>query len=305
MNLSQLVNTIQSLKEQFKTIKSIEYSKVSDFYWFNIVEVKDDSLITDRTYTGFDEKLDVAFSKAVSEFVERKSFNMGYSQNLKSCLTERSDGFAAYPLIQNDIAKAKKISRENALAEAIERYAWASWWDNNFYEHEHEEYTLSDFAKKYSVQSKILNEIDQEKKIQKIHIVEPLLENYQDLTLKIIVVEFSDGIVTGGACGLNEDDASIITRAISELLRHALVLIQNKKRPDQLSLYEDRLLYFATPDGTKSFYKRINQKGIQKIKLPNLAIDELIPSVQSHVVHRCLFENQPPFIGGAVERMCL
>lgn len=305
MNLSQLVNTIQSLKEQFKTIKSIEYSKVSEFYWFNIVETKEDCLITDRTYTGFDEKLDVAFSKAVSEFIERKTFNSGYSQNLKSCLTERSDGFAAYPLMQNDIAKSKEKSRENALAEAVERYVWASWWDNNFYKHTYEEYTLYTFAKKYPAQSKILNEIDQEKKIQKVHIVEPLLENYNDLTLKIIVVEFLDGIVTGGACGSNEDEASIITRALSELLRHSLVLIQNKNKPDQLSLYEERLLYFATPNGVESFYERINQKGTQKVKLPSLAIDELIPSVKSHVVHRCLFENQPPFIGGAVERMCL
>lgn len=305
MSLSQLVSTIQNLKEQFKTIKSIEYSKVSDFYWFNIVETKDDCLITDRTYTGFDEKLDVAFSKAVSEFIERKSFNSGYSQNLKSCFTERSDGFAAYPLIQNDIFKAKEKCRENALAEAVERYAWASWWDNNCYEHAHEEYTLSGIAKKYPTQSKILNEIDQEKKIQKIHIVEPLLENYHDLTLKIIVVEFLDGIVTGGACGSNKDETSIITRALSELLRHALVLIQNKKRPDQLSLYEERLLYFATPDGAESFYNRINQKGTKKVKLPDLAIDELIPSMKSHIVYRCLFENQPPFIGGAIERMCL
>lgn len=305
MNLSQLVNTIQSLKEQFKTIKSIEYSKVSDFYWFNVVETKDDCLITDRTYTGFDEKLDVAFSKAVSEFIERKAFNSGYSQNLKSCLTERSDGFAAYPLIQNDIAKSKEKSRENALAEAVERYAWATWWDNSFYKHTHEEYLLSGFASKYPVQSKILNEIDQEKKIQKIHIIEPLLENYNDLTLKIVVVEFLDGIVTGGACGVSEDEESIITRALSELLRHSLVLIQNKNKPDQLSLYEKRLLYFATPNGAKSFHKRVNQEGTQKIKLPNLAIDELIPSVKSHFVHRCLFENQPPFIGGAVERMCL
>ena len=191
------------------------------------------------------------------------------------------------------------------MSEAIERFAWATWWDDINISFDHTEFLLEDFQLKYPIQSKILYEINVQKKIQKIHIIQPKFQNYTDHTLYIVVVEFDDGIVTGGACGKLGDEDSIMTRAVSELLRHALVLIQNKPKPQTLSLYEERLLFYGSQDGKKSFYKRINNHGNKKIIFPDLAIDEKIPSVDSHSVHRCLFINQPPFIGGAIDRMCL
>lgn len=305
MSVSSLISSIQSLKDKFQFIEKVEYSKISDFYWFNIIESLENRLISDRTFTGFDTSPNIAFSKAVSEFIERKSFQNGYEKKLSSCLTKRSDGFAAYPLMKNDQASAKTKVREKALAEAIERYVWATWWDNYEVKYDHLIFSLDEFSEIYISLSQILREIDSEKSIKKIHLIEPQFENYEDYILKIIVVEFEEGLVTGGACGLKNEELNILARATSELLRHALVLMQNKQKPTSLSFYEKRLLFFASFQGISKFYERIAQRGYQKIQLPRLIIDEQIPSSNTHIVHRCLFQDQPPFINEIIERMCL
>ncbi len=304
MSLKKLIQSIQKNKIEFVNIQNIEHSTVSGFHWFNLIKTPEVRLITDRAFTGFDLNPEIAFAKAVSEYIERESFSDGHTLGLKSCQTERSDGFAAYPVLATaDISQF--MARENALSEAIERFAWATWWDDINISFDHSEFSLEDFNIKRPIQSKILFEINIQKKIQKIHVIRPKFQNYTDHTLYILVVEFDDGIVTGGACGKLDDEDSILTRAVSELLRHALVLIQNKPKPQTLSLYEERLLFYGSQDGKKSFYKRINNRGNKKIIFPDLAIDEKIPSVDSHSVHRCLFMDQPPFIGGAIDRMCL
>ena len=305
MSLKMLVQSMQQTKAHFRDIQNIEYSKVADFYWFNLIQTKEARLITDRTFTGFDRKPEVALAKATSECVERNSFSAGYKQGLKSCSTERSDGFAAYPNIgiDNDLARSK--ARDNALAEALERFAWASWWDDASVAYAHKTFSIEQFSIQYLECSKVILEIHQQRPIVKIHLIQPDFENYTAHQLNIIVVEFIDGVVTGGACGNLNDELRIMTRAISELLRHALVLIQNKNKPVELSFYEKRLLYYASPDGKRSFYRRLAHSGNKKIFFPYLVIDEKIPSAETHSVHRCLFENQPAFIGGAIERMCL
>ena len=66
---------MQQTKAHLKDIQNIEYSKVADFYWFNLIQTKEDRLITDRTFTGFDRKPELALAKATSECVERNSFS--------------------------------------------------------------------------------------------------------------------------------------------------------------------------------------------------------------------------------------
>ncbi len=305
MSLKSLVHSLQKNSNHLKSLQNIEYSKISNFYWFNLVQTTEDRLITDRTYTGFDTNPEVALAKATSEYIERSSFSAGHKSGLKSCNTERSDGFAAYPKLglTNELAQEK--ARENALSEAIERFAWATWWDDIHISFKYAEFSLKTFEIEYPDQAKILSEINTQKEIIKIHVIKPEYQSYDQYSLNIVVVEFSDGVVTGGACGKLRDESNIITRAISELLRHALVLIQNKPKPSQLSLYEERLLFYGSPQGKQSFYNRISHRGQKKITFPALCIDEKIPSVDTHNVHRCLFEDQPPFIGGVVERMCL
>ena len=305
MSLKKLVQDLQRNSSQLKDIQSIEYSKIASFYWFNLIQNKENRLITDRTFTGFDVQPATALAKATSEYIERQSFSNGHKMGLKSCSTKRSDGFAAYPKLGLCDRTSQVKARENALNEAIERYAWATWWDDLNISFEYSEFSLEGFEAAYPVHGKIISEISSQKNIVKIHIIRPEFHNYDEHSLCIIVAEFYDGIVTGGACGKLEDQTNIMTRALSELLRHALVLIQNKEKPDHLSLYEERLLYFGSPVGKQSFFERLTHVGSKKVVFPKLCIDEKIPAIESHSVHRCLFKDQPPFIGGAIERMCL
>lgn len=305
MSLKRLVQALQRNSSQLKDIQSIEYSKIADFYWFNLIQNKENRLITDQTFTGFDTQPAMALAKATSEYIERQSFSNGHKLGLKSCNTQRSDGFAAYPKLGLCDSSSQIRARDNALNEAIERYAWATWWDDLSISFKHSEFSLQEFEAEYSIHSKVISEISGQKTIVKIHIINPVFQNYDEHSLRIIVAEFCDGIVTGGACGKFEDQENIMTRAVSELLRHALVLIQNKEKPDHLSLYEERLLYFGSIEGKRSFYKRLSYVGDKKVVFPDLCIDEKIPSIDSHSVHRCLFKDQPPFVGGAIERMCL
>ena len=291
------------LPAEIKNLVTIEHTQIADFHWFNLVSEKNDSLISDRVFTGFDKDIDTAFSKAVSEMIERKSFSTGNKAKLQSCATKRSDGFAAFP-ISNDLKLAVYKARENALNEAIERYAWATWWDQHEIIYKHEKKSTQDFCDKHRYLKKLFTELHQKLEFDFIHLIEPDIQN-SEKKLIIIVAEFKGGVVTGGACDDSERSESILVRSFSELLRHALVVIQNKQRPTHLTDYEKRLLYFASETGKGSFYKRISQKGTLGIKLPPLETDTQVPSNKTHYVHRCLFQNQPPFIDENFERMCL
>ncbi len=303
MNLRNLVTNIKAISSNLNDVQNIEHAKISSFHWFNIIQTKEDRLISDKAFTGIDIDPATALAKANSEMIERKVFSVGHNLGLRSCLTERSDGFAAYPKSMGllNIEKA----RENALAEAIERYAWANWWDDHDISYSHKMYSLSEFTEIYSTPAKMLTEINTVSPVKKIHVISPDFTNHTDHQLIILVAEIKNGLVTGGACGKIADINLIMVRAMSELFRHALVSIQNKQQPKILSLYEQRLLYFLTSEGLNTFYERVRHNGSKQVVFPKLAFDEIIPIESTHTVYRCLFENQPQFIGGAIDRMCL
>jgi hypothetical protein len=80
---------------------------------------------------------------------------------------------------------------------------------------------------------------------------------------------------------------------------------QNKIPPQ--SFYEKRLAFFGLGHGDQLVAKRLANPGTESVILPHLAIDETVEHSmsQDYFVHRCLFENQPPFVGGELERLCL
>ena len=85
--------------------------------------------ISEFVFTGVSLDPATATLKSLVEKIEREAYIAGAKNNLSSCQTERSDGFAAYPLgIPGVDARAQ--ARANAWNEAFERFAWASWWDN-------------------------------------------------------------------------------------------------------------------------------------------------------------------------------
>lgn len=303
MNLLNLVRHVQSISKDLGGVQFIEHAKISEFHWFNIKVQVENRLISDKAFTGIDLNPLVALSKACSEMVERKSFSIGHELGLRSCQTERSDGFAAYPKNPGTLSQQK--ARENALAEAIERYAWANWWDDLEIAYSQKTYSLDEFKNVFPSAAKMMAEINSATPVKTIHIIIPEFSNYADHQLIILVAEIQDGLVTGGACGKILDIDNTLVRAMSELFRHALVAIQNRELLMVLNFYERRLLYFLSPEGLSTFFKRISLRGNKQISFPKLSIDEIIDVESTHIVHRCLFENQPAFIGGAVERMCL
>ncbi|MGE4234600.1 MAG: hypothetical protein AB7F43_14870 [Bacteriovoracia bacterium] len=308
MSNAALVNQIYQTFSGANIPEDFEYAKIGAVYWVNIVQSKTAELITDKIYSGFDTNFTIAASKAISEKTEREAFQFGFDVGDESCQSERSDGFAVMP--RNHI-QAQEVARENALNEAIERYVWAKWWDNKEVSFKHEILKLSDLSKDtFGPAIDLLNELSKKIDIINLHLIIPQIAGATDKELLIYVAELKDGVITGGACGAVNDRQKTNLRAISELFRHGLVLVQNpglSKASEEATFYERRLFYFASIAGYKKFYDRINQLGTTAVTLPRLAIDFEIshPKEKSFVAYRCLFENQPPFIGGAIDRMCL
>ncbi|MEQ1665165.1 MAG: hypothetical protein ABL927_07310, partial [Bdellovibrionales bacterium] len=199
-------------------------------------------------------------------------------------------------------------ARENALCEAIERYAWAKWWDE-----EKTKYLISNldlldrsyWGESYSLVEKIKSILD----IEQIIEINPKFTPYDDKELIILVAHIKNhGVVTGGACGDRTVRAKTLARASGELFRHILAakkILDQKATP--ASFYEKRLAYLFSSNGLKQFNNRVSIQGQNPIILPELIIDEEIPHSYSEIVsvYRCLFKDQPPFVGGLLERMCL
>jgi hypothetical protein len=73
------------------------------------------------------------------------------------------------------------------------------------------------------------------------------------------------------------------------------------------SFYQRRLYHFGTGNGREIIQSRLSQQGREPITLPGLKFDEEVSYAHSDLVyvHRCLFHNQPVFIGGAIDRLCI
>jgi hypothetical protein len=305
MRLSNLISTTKAAFGDDRVPEGVEYCKIGNLFWVNIVQERSKALISDMIFSGFDRSYLTALNKAISEKIEREAFQEGANIAHFACRTQRSDGFAAMPTF---LEGSRNLVREAALNEAIERYVWATWWDEPEIAFEHE--IIEDFQHRHfqlGEAADLFAALREKIEVTRLHIIKPRFSGFPGKELVIFVAELPDGVLTGGACGNLGDQSKTAVRAMSELFRHGLVLIQRKQNPKVLSLYEKRLLYFASHAGLTTFRRRISQGGRRQIILPGLSIDEIIPHERSstHHVHRCLFNHQPPFIGGAIERMCL
>lgn len=294
-------NIINEFKLKGILPKHIDSTQVGNRYWFVCHDGEDLGVMSERSTTGFSFDSNIALLKALSEKVENMSFNQGRQKGLTSCLTERSDGFAAYPI---KTANAEAKVREAALSEAVERYVWATWWD-----HEDIQFNMKNIKSFMfnSVANSYLAQIEKECEISEIFVIEPCVENLESQKVLILFARLKDGgFISGGACG--EDEFETILRSLDELFRHGLAIKKIKNtNQEHHSFYEKRLAYFGLGKGDRLINKRLSQKGNRSITLPKLIIDEPVESVlkNHYLVYRCLFVNQPPFIGGELERMCL
>jgi hypothetical protein len=304
-----LQGILSRLQQEHDCNLTFEETKAAGWTFFNTIEQgsRNTELISDTVYTGFNRSPVTAFSKSICEYIERSAFRMGFHRNDINCMTDRSDGFAAYPNFP-DIETARIRARENALNEAIERYVWATWWDNNSHA------IVADLKSTLSQMFEpLFNVISEYTPIEKIIHIIPSFErrssNFEKLQINILFLKIKGaGYISAGSVGPTDQSELNFERALAELIRHSIATarwLKDNKMPS--SFYEKRLCYFASGKGNALVEARLNSTNIEIIKIPELSIDTIIPHKYEDLVtvHRCLFEGQPPFIGGALERLCL
>lgn len=305
----KLKHILRRLGQKGFAPRCLEITPLSEFFFGVAFDQIDNEVISDSVFTGFARDPSLALLKAVVEMVERQAFEEGKRKGITSCQTERSDGFAAYPTFALPRKLAHAKARSNALNEAIERFAWATWWDNPLISHVCTPLLGQARWRQFNIDVEIL---PTHAPIKEIYLIEPKLHGNLDVALKILLVELEDGgMITGGAAGDRHENQgrSIVTRAYSELYRHCLALLRMKEQniASVSDFYLQRLKFFGFGAGRELVLRRLEQAGSQEIVLPELSFDEEIPHryAADIIVHRCLFANQPPFVGGDIARLCI
>ena len=277
-------------------------TSVGAYCFANVFDELNSEVISDSVSCGFDKDPATALMKGLSEFIESKAFHEGYKNGVPSCLTERSDGFAAYPTSEVDICKIQ--AQKNAHHEAVERFVWAKWWDDESIGFDRRD--LDDLNLTES-QNIFCSEIQNNHSIEKIIAIYPHFEKTGTESLVIFIGFLKNGgVISGGACG--ENQTTTIDRALSELFRHGLSVKRIRQGLVKAStFYEKRLHHFSTAQGQTSVENRLSKIGTAKVILPKAQFDEEVAHSFSDLfyVHRYLFESQPEFIGGKLERFCI
>jgi len=298
----QLENIIIKLKAKNALPKKMEVSSVDSYCFANMFDEVPSGIISESVSCGFDKNPDLAVLKGLSEFFENRAFKEGFENGIESCGTDRSDGFAAFPV--SETVNFKVSARKNAFQEAIERLVWANWWDDSTVGFDL--LSMDDISLNHS-HIKFVKNTNTQYGLKKILAVYPHFENVGNESLIILVGFFDDGgVVSGGACGDNID--STVDRALSELFRHTLAITRMRAgKGSSASFYEKRLEYFSSIAGQAMVESRLSQVGFKRIKLPTAKFDTEVPHSLSELfyVHRFLFNDQPVFIGGKVERFCI
>ncbi len=129
---SLLTEILTSLRLAQQLPSKIDFSKIGERFWCVIADELNaengnaKSIISEIVFTGMSFDKDTAVLKALSERAERQAFIDGAKSGLASCLTPRSDGFAALP---KSLLQSMDV-REFALNEAIERFAWSKFFSS-------------------------------------------------------------------------------------------------------------------------------------------------------------------------------
>ncbi len=287
---------------------NLELIEVGGLHFANLYRKTTQSVISENVFCGCSTSQPIAIAKAVVESIEREAFIDGRAAGILSCQTEKSQGFAGYPTTLISRATALQTCRAIALAEAIERFAWATWWDDESVSYQCR--GLSEIVPEERRAMGLLKDIPAHSPLKSISVIEPAVSSC-GFTLRILLAEFADGgFITGGAAGpaTARSLASITQRATSELVRHILALerlAQTGAKPT--TPYEAKLAYFGFGHGSSLVKGRLAAQGTKVIELPVLVVDEEIPHRFSKhvVVYRCLFKNQPPFVSGPIGRLCI
>lgn len=303
MESSVVADFIKNLRNRDRVPKNIQLAALKCGTLASIFDEQSSAIISESVCSGIDRDPSVAVLKGLVEFVERQAFIKGRDAGLPVCQTPRSDGFAAFPLQLS--AKASEIARTNAFNEAVERFVWATWWDDPSIAHEIREVDLTNLIAGETPLLDAAQAVD----ISSVTEVRPSIRNSELAVVIYFVFVSGAGVVTGGACGPAKEIENTRYRALGELTRHAYAL--RKLKLEELlpvTFYEKRLAHFGSNfAGEKTARERLSARGNRELQIPDLLFDEEVPHTLSDlvVVHRCYFKEQPDFVGGKLERLCL
>lgn len=264
-----------------------------------------DHIIRDTVFCGMDTVKDLAILKSLVECAERAAIQEAFAANLPVIRTATSDGFAAFPNLDIGADLALKEARLRALGEAIERFAWARWWDEPSIAFQAVDIKSAKLSRKARG---ILKEIGNIVRVDSGVIVQPQLKNSRyEVRIFFLHLE-GGGVISGGAAGLLEDAEETNFRALGELARHGLGAAKLQSGALPATFYERRLDFMVKSGRALTKLKRrLEMRGSNPVELPALEIDQSVPHRLSKQisVHRCLFQGQPLFVGGDLERLCL
>lgn len=288
-----IMEYVQKLKSRGLAPDKIEVAQWHSWTLVSCYAGASSKFISESVAMGVDKDPQIALAKALSEFLERKLSKESPDEVVR--FTARSDGFAAYPVYE-DQESSKMRARANAMGEAIERFAWASWWDD-----------IDVAYNKTEIEIQEMGLLQPEFQLKSLSSLSVPTGSQQ--ALKILLAENkSGGFITGGAAGMVDQESETFSRAFGELLRHLLVVNKMKSSDrSELSFYEKRLWGFASGDWRDLVLARLEKTSDRILSLPKLIVDQPISHPHSDIlsIHRCLFENQPIFIGGPLERLCI
>lgn len=305
MSQNSSVSFVKKIKELGFTVPKLEITTIGGLNFVSAFNVRPTAVMANDATAGVDYDSNIAVMKALVEHFERQVFSDGVDHGLEVCKRKHSDGVAAFPKM---ISNAKDRARNNAYCEALERFVWSNWWDNLSIKHKIEKFEESKFWK--NIKLRISVEAFKEfLPLDNIHLIIPSQSDDGHIVIILFAAVSGQGFISGGASGKKGTETEIVVRALAELIRHGIALrrfLDSSIIPK--SFYEKRLVYFGLGFGNELVLSRLNRKSELCLQIPELEFDEQIPSnsfSELIVTHRCLFQNQPPFVDGDLERLCL
>jgi len=300
---SSLKKILYFLKSNQITPANIEITQASNMFFVSSYNTLSSEFISESIASGASYQKDIAVIKSLTEYIERL-LSKEVSVQFKNMGIDRSDGFAAFPTCYENLDFLKSCS-DNAYHEAFERYCWATWWDNPEYSFTVREKLHTSSSQNLCFYSYLIKNFD----LEKLFYISPNTNlTHQSETIIIFAKIRNYGYVTGGAAGFTKNLCSIVDRAFSELTRHLLAFQKMKiTATKNLTFYEKRLFNFASGKNNFLVEARLSSKGKKVLVLPALLFNSSFNHRFSDhfILHRCLFYNQPVFMGGDVNRLCI
>lgn len=290
---------IERLKARNLFPKNVQVSDWHDWTLVSCFDQKNSNFISDSVTMGIDKDPETAFFKSLTEYCERRLSRESMDPVTK--ITARSDGLAAFPVLAGRGQAAQERARQNALGEAVERFLWSTWWDQS-------RVSYKSIIPVLTRQAEDIRKLIQEFDLVSINEIQ-VDDSQKRYRLSILLAETrSGGFVTGGAASEIHLPDKRFLPAFGELLRHLIVVRKMKDANlTQLSFYEKRLYGFGSGEFRSIVAERLATLGTESIVLPGLVADQEVNHSAPEIVkiHRCLFEDQPVFMGGKIERLCI